>query len=1509
MFEDLMPLLVLQAPYGSLLEQTGRLIVARQRAYGRERGVPWGVSESAYNARDLEFTYQYSSFGVPDLGLKPGLGQDCVVAPYATALAAMVDPKNAALNFACLQERGARGRYGFYEALDYTPSHLPRHSTLAVVLAYMAHHQGMTVVALGNTLFDGRMRARFHAEPSIQATELLLQERRPRAIAAGYPRNEELRPAAPLDLQTQERRFFSPHQTMPQTQLLSNGRYTVMITAAGSGYSRWRDLALTRWNEDSTREDSGSYIFLRDVDTGTTWSAGYQPTGAEPSSYVATFTEDRAQIERTDAMLTTTLEVVVSPEDDAEVRRVSITNGGRRAREIELTSYCELVMATRASDAAHPAFSKLFVQTERVGSGGALLATRRRRTPEEPELWMAHHAVLEGELSRPSEVETDRARFLGRGREIRSPAAMSPGQHLSGTVGTVLDPVFALRVRVRIAPGATARIHLWTEVANARAAVLDLIDRHQQANAYLRASTLAWTQAQIQLRHLGIDATEANLYQCLAGHLLYPGAALRPTSEVIRRGGGGPAGLWTEGISGDLPIVLLRIDSIEDAAIVRTLLRAHGYWRMKQFPVDLVILNERAASYVQDLQVALETLLRTSRSLPQPGADHLPGSVYLLRSDLIPEATRDLLCSVARVVLVARRGSLAEQLGRVRAPLAATTGAPARTPTAEPVPPAPLAPELEIFNGLGGFTAAGREYEIRLEAGQSTPAPWINVIANPAFGFQVAAEGSGFTWSLNSQQNQLTPWSNDPISDRPGECLYLRDEVSGEIWGPTALPIRVPDASYVARHGQGYSRFEHHSHGIALELLAYVPISDPIKISRLKVHNTSGRTRRLSLTAYVEWVLGPARGAGAAHIVTEIDAQTGALLARNPWSAVFGARVAFSDLAGKQTRWTGDRREFIGRLGTLERPAALESRQELSTRVGAGLDPCGVLQRTLELKPGETVEVVHFLGEADSPAAARALLLRYRAADLDAVLRGVLEYWDELLGAVQITTPERPLDLMVNRWLLYQTLSCRMWARAAFYQASGAFGFRDQLQDGMALAVARPALTREHLLRAAGRQFTAGDVQHWWQPAATPYAPSTGVRTRITDDRVWLAFATSQYVETTGDAAVLDEQVPFLDGPELRPGDADAYFLPTDSGQAAPLFEHCARALDQSLGTGVHGLPLIGTGDWNDGMNRVGSAGKGESIWLGWFLATTLRIFAPLAQARAQGARAALWLAHAAALRDSLEREGWDGSWYRRAYFDDGTALGTASGSECRIDSIAQSWSVMSGLAAPGRALEAMSAVERLLIRHEPPLAPLLAPPFEHPAADPGYIAAYPPGVRENGGQYTHAAAWSVIAFALLGQGDEAAALFAILNPVNRTRTPFDVQRYKVEPYVVAADIYTVEPHAGRGGWTWYTGSAGWMYRAAVEWMLGLRVQGAHLALTPCIPAWWPGFQIAFKYRSARYDIVVENPDHVTDGAIHADLDGRTLAPGVPRIELNDDGKVHRLRIVLGQTAAARAAV
>ena len=1497
-FEYLMPSLVMRAPAGSLLEQTSRLVVRRQMTYGAALGVPWGISESAYNVRDLELTYQYSNFGVPGLGLKRGLGENAVVAPYATALAAMVDPGAAARNFARLAALGAHGRYGFYEALDYTRTRLPEGKEVAIVRAFMAHHQGMTVVAIANGLLDGRMRARFHAEPIVQATELLLHERTPRDVAVAHPRAEEVETASTVrDLEIPAvRRLRSAHHATPEAHLLSNGRYAVMLTGAGSGYSRWGDLGITRWREDVTRDDWGAYVFLRDVESGEVWSAGYQPSGVEPDSYEVTFTEDRAEFIRRDGTITTILDVVVSPEYNAEVRRVSVANAGTRARDIELTSYAELVLAPPAADTAHPAFSKLFVQTEYLARIGAILATRRRRSPTEPEIWAAHLAVVEGEAVGEPEIETERGRFLGRGREVRTPVAVMDGRPLSNTVGTVLDPVFALRRRVRVPPGRVVRVAFWTVVASSRGDVLDLADKHHDTTAFDRAATLAWTQAQVQLSHLGVDADQASLFQRLAGAVLYADPSMRPPSDAIRRGGGGPTALWAQGISGDLPIVLVRIDNIEDIAIVRPLLRANEYWRMKQLAVDLVILNERASSYIQDLQIALETLARTSQSRSQIGADVARGSVFVLRADLISAETRALLLSMARAVLAGRRGTLSEQLNRLEETDTTAAPLPRRVPPADLPQTVPAPPNLEFFNGLGGFAADGREYVTILGAGRSIPTPWINVIANPSFGFQVAVEGSGYTWSLDSRENQLTPRSNDPVTDRPGEVLYLRDEESGELWGPTASPIRDEVAPYIARHGQGYSRFEHAAHGVALDLLQYVPLDDPIKISRLTIRNTSERPRRLSVTAYVEWVLGPSRTASALSIVTEIDPESGAMFARNPWNMTFGSRVAFADLGGRQSAWTGDRREFLGRNGALDNPTALAGETPLLQRVGAGLDPCCVLQTPVELEPDGVAEIVFFLGEAATAADAQSLIARYRAADLDAVLREVIAYWDDLLGTLQVKTPDRSMDIMLNRWMLYQTLACRVWARSAFYQASGGYGFRDQLQDGTALALSRPEMTRAHLLRAAARQFVEGDVQHWWLPPS-----GQGVRTRVSDDRIWLAYAAAHYVETTGDLAVLDERVSFLEGQALRPGEHDSYFQPVPADETASLFEHCARGLDGSLGVGEHGLPLIGTGDWNDGMNRVGEKGKGESVWLGWFLHATLCAFAPLASARGEEARAAKWRSHAARLQTSLERDGWDGEWYRRGYYDDGTPLGSYTSDECRIDSIAQSWGVLSGAADPARALRAMAAVDEQLIHADDGLALLFAPPFDRTPLDPGYIKGYPPGIRENGGQYTHAAAWSVIAFAALGDGDKAARLFSLLNPVNRTSTRSDVQRYKVEPYAVAADVYSVAPHLGRGGWTWYTGSAGWLYRAGIEAILGVRREGgAFLLLAPCIPKAWPGFEIVFQYRSARYQIAVENPRGVSRGVSYAELDGKRLPEGPARVPLVDDGQAHKVRVILG---------
>ncbi len=1496
MFEYLMPDLVMRSPGGSLLSQTYELIVRRQMEYGAERSVPWGVSESAYNARDRDLTYQYSSFGVPGLGLKRGLSEDVVIAPYATALAAMIDPAAALQNFLCLERAGGSGAYGFYEALDYTKTRLPEGETVAVVRTFLAHHQGMSLISIANLMNDGAMRTRFHAEPMVQATELILQERTPRDVLVARPRAEEVTAATQVRelIPPVLRRFNSPHGPIPRTHLLSNGRYAVMLTAAGSGYSRWRDIAVTRWREDATRDCWGSYIFLSDAHTGEVWSAGHQPSSVESDAYEASFHEDRAEILRRDGTLTTTLEVVVSPEDDAEIRRVSITNLGIQTREIQVTSYAELCLAPQAADLAHPAFSNLFVQTEFEADAGALLATRRRQSDKETAVWAAHVAVVEGNPVGELEFETDRSRFIGRGRDVRSAVSIIDKRPLSNTVGSVLDPVFSLRRTVRILPGATAHVVFSTIIAATREQAIDLADKYRGATTFGRTLALAWTQARVQLHHLGITLDEAHLFQRLANSVLFSDASLRPSSDVLSRSTLERSALWAHGISGDLPIVVVRIDEAADLEIVRQLLRAHEYWRMKQLSVDVVVLNERSSSYAQELQVSLEELVRGSRLRLSPDTDNVRGSIFLLRADLISPQERALLQTVARCVLLSRRGTLSEQITRSQRPEGVLPYIPrSQRPAKRRDVPLPQ-PVVDFFNGLGGFANKGREYVTVLGEGLRTPAPWSNVIANLSFGFLVSESGSGHTWSLNSHENQLTPWFNDPVSDPAGEAIYIRDEATGEIWSPTALPIRDEAATYIACHRQGYSRFHHGSHGILTELLQFVPLNDPIKISRLTLRNDSGRVRRLSVTAYAEWVLGSSRNASAPYLVTEVDSKTGAVFVRSAWGGEFGGRVAFADLGGRQASISADRTEFLGRNGTLERPAALERGGPLSGKVGAGLDPCAALQTVIELLPRTSTEIVFFLGQAENKEQAGELLDRYRPADLDATLGKVTGEWDSILSTVQITTPDAAMDLLMNRWLLYQTLASRVWARAAFYQLSGAYGFRDQLQDGMALCIAKREVAREHLLRAASRQFVEGDVQHWWHPPS-----GRGVRTRISDDLLWLPYAVVHFIETTSEITVLEEVVPFLDGEMLAEGQNESYFEPHVSETRATLFEHCARALDRSLAVGSHGLPLMGTGDWNAGMNRVGEHGKGESVWLGWFLHTILWEFAKIADARGEHERAEAWRLHVSALKAALEREGWDGEWYRRAYFDDGTPLGAAQNAECKIDSIAQSWGIISGAAEPGRAARAMGAVDQQLVRRPEGMVLLFAPPFENTDHDPGYVKGYVPGVRENGGQYTHAAAWTVIAFAELGEGDKAVELFRMLNPVNRTNSRSSVQRYKVEPYVVAGDVYAEPPHVGRGGWTWYSGSAGWLYRAGLEWILGFRVRGQELSIDPCIPQTWSGYSIKFRYHSSTYVIVVINPLGVCRGIASISVDGRALVGGT-NIPLADDGAEHQVRVALG---------
>ncbi|HVS96017.1 MAG TPA: glucoamylase family protein [Puia sp.] len=1448
MFEYLMPQLVMPSHENTLLAQTNAGAVKRQMEYAHQHGVPWGISEAAYNMVDAGLNYQYRAFGIPGLGLKRGLKDDLVIAPYAAMLALMVEPAKACANLQRLTTMGAEGQYGYYESIDFTPGRLPKGKRKAVIQCFMVHHQGMSLLSLACLLLDKPMQRRFLSDLRFQATDLLLQEREPRT-ALLYAHTTDLAETHTATGEMPVRRIATANTPVPAVQLLGNGRYQVMITNSGGGYSRWKDLAVTRWREDTTRDNHGIFCYIKDLSNGVFWSNTWQPTLHGAKEYESLFSQGHVEFRRQDQGIHTRTEIVISSEDDTEMRKVSITNKTASIKILEITSYAEVVLASQASDESHPAFGNLFVETEIRPEEKAILCTRRPRSREEAPPWLFHLMQAHDTTVDGVSYETSRMAFTGRGKDLAHPRAMGLDR-LSGSQGPVLDPILSIRYRIRVNPGKTAVIDLVYGIAETKETCERLLHKYRDPYLKNRALELSWTHSQVLLRQINASESDAQLYNRLAAYIIYPDRAFRAAATTLYSNLRGQSGLWGHSVSGDLPIVLLHVYDPDNLDLVKQLIRAHAYWRLQGLPVDLVIWNEDYGSYRQALQERIQGLISSEAVA---GATYSkPGAIFVRAADQLSTEDRILFESVARLVLHDNQGTLHEQMerthaGKIMPPLLETKVSSARV-----LPePESHSEQLSFFNGTGGFSADGREYRMTTDSKRTTPAPWVNVLANPGFGTVVSESGSAYTWAVNAHEYRLTPWSNDPVSDGGEEAFYIRNEETGSFWSPAAHPVRGA-TDYRTTHGFGYSIFNHTENGIASEFTIFVDKSLPVKFFLLKMRNVSGGERRLTVTGYLGIVLGDLRSKTNMHVLSEQGQDGSGLSFRNRYNTPFADRVTFFKTNGAMLSFTADRREFIGRNRTLEAPEAMY-RKSLSGTSGAGMDPCAAIQVRCDLLDKEEKEIIFQLGSGESQQAVLELIRQFSTpAGVYASLAQVKDYWNGLLSTILVTTPDAALNIMANGWLLYQTVACRLFARSGFYQSGGAFGFRDQLQDVLALLPVRPSMARDQLLLNASRQFAEGDVQHWWHPPE-----GRGVRTRCSDDLLWLPYAVARYIDVTGDTDILKETEGFLESRTLQPHEDSVYDLPASGSLHGTLYEHCKRAIQHAMRFGEHGLPLIGSGDWNDGMDKVGSQGRGESVWLAFFFYDVLIRFSAVAVQSGDTVFADTCRTVAGLLRSDIDASAWDGQWWLRAWFDNGTPLGSAQNEECQIDAIAQSWGILSGVSDDSRARMSMASLDKYLVSRPLKLIRLLTPAFNTSDLNPGYIMGYLPGVRENGGQYTHAAVWALMAFAELCDREKVWELFSMMLPLNHSSDPASADIYKVEPYVMAGDVYAGAGNEGRGGWTWYTGSAGWTYQFVMGSLLGMRLNSGRLTFRPCFPSDWPSVSVIYRYGAASYAITI----------------------------------------------------
>lgn len=1493
-FEYLMPNINIRKYPGSLLDESSRFLVMSQREYAKKLGLPWGISESAFNLRDLNSNYQYKAFGVPWLGLKRGLADEMVVAPYGSILAVSDYPEEVIQNLKQLEKEGMLGKYGFYEAIDYTSSRLKPGQKAAPVKTYMSHHQGLILLSINNLFGKNILQERFGKNPEIAAIDILLQETMPENVIITKEKKEKVDKIKYIGYDCySEKVTHKPEEVLNNCNVISNGAYTVLSDDRGCGYSKYHDIVINRY-KDTADTSQGIFFYIKNIKSKRLWTASQMKYLSEADKYAVYFAPDHTKIVRRDGNIETQMNISVTPEDPVEIRRLQLKNTGTTEEILEITSLLEPVLSNKMQDYSHMAFNKLFLSYEYDEQTSSMIIKRKQREPGKPEIYLGVNFYTENDTIGELEYEIDKEKLYGRGNHT-VPSKIKESKPLSKSLGLVTDPIVALKRTIKIAPESKVVIDLIMTVANSKEEVLEKIEKYQNSNKITKVLALVRAKAEEEARYLEVTGKEIQNYQKVLSYLLLPNKLKSLQMPSLPKRTYQQNELWQFGISGDLPILLVMIKDVNDIHIVEDVLKAYEFYRSKNVKIEVVILNQEKDSYYVAEAIEGAILNRNIRFLKNQY-----GGIFVLEEEKIGLSIKQMLMFKANLVLEASRGNIEIQLKEQEEEYLSHKREIKEEKAQEIIKPEEenknrLEPinhidKLKYYNEFGAFSENGKEYYIKINRENRTPTVWSHVLSNSHFGTVVTENMGGYTWSQNSRLNRISAWANNPIEDIPSEIFYLKDVSTGKVWSMGANP--TPDEEdYYITYGFGFAKYKHYSDQIVQEIEMFIPKEDKVKVHLVHLKNTSSERKKLKLVYYIKPVLGEDEIYSNTFINTEKIKNSNVVYSKNLYHSDFKDSIVYVASSENIQSYTGNKDSFLGK-GTIQVPEAI-NKISLDNTNGLGSNSCIAIQMNIELDAYQSKDFSVLLGEETSILGIQDTSYKYsNVNNCKEQLKETKKFWNEIVSSVQVKTPLESMNILLNGWALYQTLACRLWARSGYYQSGGAFGFRDQLQDTIGLKFVNPEFMKDQIIEASKHQFKEGDVEHWWHNET-----GRGIRTRFSDDLLWLCYVCSEYMDFSGDDSILEIEIPYLEGELLTEGQDEKYdqYLPSD--EIGTIYDHCIRAIRRSFQFGENGLPKIGSGDWNDGFSTVGNKGKGESVWLGFFLYRILTKWIPIVKQKGDEQTANEFEQIKESLKRALNTNAWDGRWYKRAFTDDGFVLGSIENEECRIDSIAQSWSIISGAGDNDKKYISLEALENHLVDKENGIIKLLDPPFEKSKLEPGYIKSYLPGVRENGGQYTHAATWAIIAEAMLGFGDKATEFFRMINPIEHTRTREAAQKYKVEPYVIAADIYGANNLAGRGGWTWYTGSSSWIYKTGIELILGLKIEKGYLSIQPSIPKEWEAYSIQYKYQSTIYNIRVKNPERRNTGVSEFKYNGEIIEK--KEIKLVDNGRINEIEVIM----------